>query len=85
MSSQENLSNTPDYQNDLNLVFGVGSYKLVDQITHDNPELSSEDALFYAWSLISEATAYMNPTSQEVLTESAIVIHEGYEALRRTN
>ncbi len=73
-----------DYQEELFTVFGEkGTSRLLSQIAHDNPSLTSQDVLVHAWSIISEATAYMMPADQETLTEAAIDVHEGYEAYRR--
>ena len=69
---------------DLTAVFGNdGMSRLMSQISHDNPALTEEEVIEHAWSLISEATAYALPATQETLTKSAINIHEGYEAFRR--
>lgn len=73
-----------DKLDNLKNVFGEsGSDKLMLQIAHDNPALLHGEVIDYAWSLIPEATAYAMPARQEDLTESAINIHEGYEAFRR--
>lgn len=64
-------------------IFGEGATKLVAQISHDNPVLSANEVVDYAWSLIPDATAHMMPADSEDLTENAINIHEGYEAFRR--
>jgi len=64
-------------------IFGEGATKLVAQIAHDNPVLSENEAIDYAWSLIPDATEYMMPADPKDLTENAINIHEGYEAFRR--
>ncbi len=69
---------------DLNSVFGDDYVRLLDQISHDNPALCDKEVLLCAWSLIPEATAYMQPAHPETLLENAILIHEGYEAFRRT-
>ena len=68
---------------DLCHVFGKDFTKLLDQINHDNPTLSDEEVILWAWSLISEATAYMQPADPETLLENAVLVHEGYEAFRR--
>lgn len=68
---------------DLRSVFGEDFAKLLDQINHDNPALDDEEIILQAWSLIPEATAYMQPADCEALLESAILIHESYEAFRR--
>lgn len=80
----ERASEKPDYQADLDRIFGAGADTITAQIAHDNPSLSAEEVLEEAWSLIPEATAYMMPASQEDLTTSAILLHEDYEAHRRT-
>jgi|GEM_PF-3466915 len=78
--------NQPDPRlTDLREVFGEGFTQLVDRIRRDNPELSSDEVLGYAWSLIPEATAYMQPAEPEYLLEVAITIYEGYETYRRNN
>ena len=65
-------------------VFGRdGANKLTGQISHDNPSLTEEEVIGQAWSLISEATAYMMPADADTLTEHAINIHEEYEGFRR--
>ena len=81
-------SPTPDYiqaekQQDLIRVFGEGAAKLIAQIAHDNPALSTSEVIDHAWCLIGEASAYALPATQADLSESAINIHQGYEAYRR--
>lgn len=76
-------SEGPDYQADLDRVFGAGADTITAQIAHDNPLLSAEEVLVQAWSLIPEATAYMMPASPEDLTANAVLLHEDYEAHRR--
>ncbi len=68
---------------DLRRVFGEDFTKLLDQIHHDNPALDNEEIILQAWSLIPEATAYMQPADYEALLENAILIHESHEAFRR--
>lgn len=76
---------TSEEMHDLVATFGLdGTTKLVSQISYDHPALTEDEVVRQAWSLISEATAYALPATQETLTESAINTHEGYEAIRRT-
>ncbi|MDB5163090.1 MAG: hypothetical protein JWO54_906 [Candidatus Saccharibacteria bacterium] len=81
--------NTPKFDKqteqklDISRVFGEDAKKLINQIAHDNPALSEDEVISYAWSLIPEATAYMQPAEPEDLAANAIDIYEGYEAFRR--
>ncbi|RYX78990.1 hypothetical protein EON76_04755 [bacterium] len=76
---------TNEEMHDLVATFGQdGTTRLVAQISHNQPALTEDKVVQQAWSLISEAAAYTLPATQETLTESAISIHEGYEAIRRT-
>ncbi len=68
---------------DLRRVFGEDFTRLLNQIQHDNPALDDKEIILQAWSLVPEATAYMQPADSETLLENAILIHEGYEAFRR--
>ncbi len=82
--SQTDYSTSKE-MDDLVATFGhEGTTKLVSQISYDNPTLTEGEVVEQARSLIGEATAYALPATQETLTESAIDIHEGYEAIRRT-
>ncbi len=84
MELNKNNTDAPDERSgDLERVFGVGAERLINQIAYENPSLSPEEVVEYAWSLIPEATAYMQPASPADLAQNAINIHEGYEAHRR--
>jgi hypothetical protein len=74
----------PDFANELLHVFGEGAHQLMAQITHDNPALSEDEVVRYAWTLIPEATAYMGDSRPGDLTNQAVLIHQTYEAERRT-
>ncbi|MEO5948961.1 MAG: hypothetical protein ABIP74_01020 [Candidatus Saccharimonas sp.] len=71
-------------RDNLKEVFGSWAEKITAQIAHDNPELTEDEVIDYAYFLIPEATEYMHPAYQEDLAKRAIDVHEGYEALRRT-
>lgn len=86
----EKFESLPNYSlseemDDLVATFGhEGTAKLMSQISYDHPALTEDEIVQQARSLIIDASQYALPATQETLTESAIDIHEGYEAIRRT-
>jgi len=73
----------PDYMDELRRVYGEGVDSLTDQIAADDPNLSDDEVVMHAWSLMPGAPTFMMSAQPEDLLANALALQAEYTAIRR--
>lgn len=64
---------------DLTNAFGIHQDALIEHIRSSMPDASETEVTLLAWSLIPEATAFMQPTDPQTVFQQAISVFDSYQ------